>query len=133
MLHDVFQDEAHRTLAGQLLESASDAHKITVDTVEFGERDPDKAYSWLCYIADPEEETLITSLTVTSASDHLQRYNPNGYLANAGDRLTACIYELETSGEAPFVLLGPEGEDVLFSPWMQNLLVVRATFNYAPV
>lgn len=81
---------------------------------------------------DPAEESLVASLTVTSASDHLQRYNPNGYLGNAGHRLTACVYKLETSDEAPFVLLGPKGKDVLVSPWMQHLVVVRATFNYTP-
>jgi hypothetical protein len=129
MLDNVFDDETHRALARTMLESAGAAFDINVAEVEFGPR-RDDAYSWLCYLADPAVDNLVGSLTAKSAVDHFERYDPNGILGNSGKRLIVNVHKLETSQQAPFILLGEAGQDVLISTWQQNLLFVRASFTY---
>jgi hypothetical protein len=116
-----------------LIRSASEANGVTVTEVEFGAYDREAGYSWLCYIADPAADNYVASMTVTSANDHLKRYDPNGFVTRNQDaRLSITVHELETSSEAPFVLIGQDGQDVLTSPWVAHQVVVRATFNYRP-
>lgn len=116
-----------------MLQSASDAIGITVDRVDFGNRQPGTEEAWLCYIADPAVDNRVTALTATSAVDHFKRFDPNGFSRNAGSRIAVTVYEIETSSEASFVLIGDEGKDVLVSPWQRGLVVVRATFNYTVI
>ncbi len=130
MLDDVINDQAHRDLAKEMLVSASRAHNVGVDSVDFGDRAPQLPYAWLCYLADPMSENRVAALTVTSAIDHFKRYDPNDFLGQAGAQVAATIYKLEVSSEAPFMLVGSEGEDLLISPWERYLVVVRASFNY---
>jgi hypothetical protein len=129
MFDNTFDDETHRTLVWAMLESACAASNISVAEVEFGPR-RDDAYSWLCYLADPDSDNLVGSLTVKSAADHFKRYDPNGILGNSGKRLVFNVHKLATSQQAPFILLGEDGQDVLISTWQQNLLFVRASFTY---
>jgi hypothetical protein len=127
---DVFDQEAHRILARAMLASACAACDIDVAEVEFGPLRREDAYSWLCYVADPASDDLTGPLTAKSAVDHFKRYDPGGLLRNSSKRLAINVHELETSGQASFVLVGEEGQDVLISPWQRNLLVARATFTY---
>lgn len=133
MLEDVTVDQAHRDLAEKMLISASKAHSVAVESVEFGDRASHLPYAWLCYLADPASADRVAAMTAVSAVDHFKRYDPNGYLGQAGTRVAATIYKIEVSSEAPFMLLGSDGEDVLISPWEQYLVVVRAAFNYRAV
>lgn len=130
MFRDVFEDQTHRALAEAMLTSAGSSNGITVESVAFGDRDPEAAYSWLCYIADPAAADLVAGVTARSASDHFKRYNPNNVLTNSGRAVAARVYEIEVSGEAPFVLVDEDGRDTLVSPWLANLVVVKAMFNY---
>jgi hypothetical protein len=130
MLDDLFDDETHRELARSMLISSSKAFDIEVARVEFGPRSRELPYSWLCYLADPRSENLVAALTATSAVDHLKRFDPNGFLSATTKRIAAHVYALELSREASFILIGDEGEDVVISPWQQNLVVVRAKFTY---
>jgi hypothetical protein len=130
MINNVIDDQAHRELAKEMLVSASSAHEINVESIDFGEHRPDWRYAWLCYLADPITDNRVAALTITSAADHLRRFNPNGFLSNSGSRVSAIIHELETSNEAPWIFAGPHGEDVPFSPWAAHLVIVRATFDY---
>lgn len=130
MFDDVIEDEAHRALAEQMLISAGRAVFVDVARVEFGDRDANGTYSWLCYLADPKADDLMDELTLPSAAHHFKRFDPGGFLANVGKRLAVNVQELEASHEASISLPGADGQDVLRSAWQENLLFIRATFTY---
>jgi hypothetical protein len=129
MFDTAFADETHRALARAMLVSACAAFDIDVAEVEFAPQRDDPR-SWLCYLADPAVDGLVGSLTEKSSADHFKRYDPNGILQSSGKRIAIKVHALETSEEAPFVLVGEDGEDVLISTGQQDLLFVRTKFTY---
>jgi hypothetical protein len=71
----VTDDHIYRELA---LHSACDAVDIELAGVEFGERDRQAAYSWLCFVVDPESDDHAARNTMSTASDHFALIDPNG-------------------------------------------------------
>jgi hypothetical protein len=125
-------DPAYRELAAQVLQSACDAVDIELAGVEFGERDRQAAYSWLCFVVDPESDDRAARNTMSTASDHFVLIDPNGILREAGSRLVARVYKVELASEASLTVRGDDGEPRLISPWQQNLAVAVVGFTYRP-
>jgi hypothetical protein len=132
VLAAVTDDPTYRELAEQALRSACDAVDIELAGVEFGERDRQAAYSWLCFVVDPESHDHAARNTMSTASDHFALIDPNGILREAGSRLVACVYKVEVAGEASLTVRGDDGLPRLISPWAENLAVARVGFTYRP-
>ena len=129
----VTDDPAYRKLADQVLRSACDAAEIELASVEFGEQDRKAAYSWLCFVVDPECDDHAARNTMSTASDHFALIDPNGILREAGFRLAVRVYKVELAGEASLTVRGDDGLPRLISPWAENLAVARVGFTYRPV
>jgi hypothetical protein len=126
----VTDDSTYRELAETALRSACDAVDIELASVEFGERDHEAAYSWLCFVVDPESDDHAARNTMSTASDHFELINPNGILREAGLRVAARVYKVEVAGEASLTVRGDDGLSRLISPWAENLAVARVGFTY---
>jgi hypothetical protein len=130
-LEDLTADTVYCTITEAMLRSACDAVDIEVASVDFGARDREANYSWICFLVDPASEDRGAAHSASSATDHLQLENPNGFTTRAaGDRLALTVYEIELSHEAPMTVRGDNGEPTLISPWTADLAVARAKFNY---
>jgi hypothetical protein len=128
----VTDDRTYRELAEQTLRSACDAVHIELANVDFGERDHKAAYSWLCFVVDPESEDHGARNTMSTATDHFELIDPNGILREAGSRIAACVFKVELAGEASLTVRGDDGQRQLISPWEENLAVARVGFTYRP-
>jgi hypothetical protein len=129
-LRDVFQDEKYRALAENVIRSACDEIEVEVAEVEFVQDTYRDDHSWLCCIVDPLSADHASDRTRSSAVDHFRLIDPHGFLKEAGRRITVRVFELEVAHEAPIAVM-KGSESVLFSPWMHNLAVLKATFNFA--
>lgn len=132
VLAAVTDDPIYRELADQVLRGACDSVDIELVGVEFGERDRQAVYSWLCFVVDPESDDHAARNTMSTASDHFALIDPNGILREAGLRLVACVYKVEVASEASLTVRGDDGLPRLISPWAENLAVARVGFTYRP-
>jgi hypothetical protein len=126
----VTHDPTYRALAEQALRSACEAAHIELARVDFDERDPQAAYSWLCFVVDPNSDDHAARNTMSAASDHFALIDPNGILREAGSRLAVRIYKIDVADEASLTIRGDDGLPRLISPWQENLAVASVGFTY---
>jgi hypothetical protein len=129
---DVTQVQAYRDLAVQAVQMACDSAQIQVSTVKVGERSREAAYSWVCFIVDPNADDRVAPTTGSSAADHLALIDPNGILRETGSTITITIYEVEIADQASIQVKDADGNPTLTTPWLANLAVAKAMFNYWP-
>jgi hypothetical protein len=130
MNSNVFDDPAYRALTTSLLGTASDSFEIEVVDVRYERGGYSDSYSWLCFVVDPNADDRVASTSGSSAADHFAIINPNGFLKNVGSQLRLAVFELEVSYQAPIWVRGEDGSNTLTSPWVANLAVAKALFNY---
>lgn len=130
-LRDVTRDAAYQKITADLLRSACNAVEIDVSSVEFGDRDQEASYAWLCFLVDPASEDRGAMNSASSATDHFDLMDPNGFKTkNAGSQVAITVHAIEMSDEASITIRNDDGQPVLTSPWVSNLAVARAKFTY---
>ena len=132
-IRDVFNDSSYRNLADELLRTAADTAHVEVGSVRFAPEGYGDDYAWLCFVVDPRADDHVAPITGSSAADHFALIDPLHFSANAGTRIEATIFELEVADEAPILVRGEDGEPALYSPWLANLAVAKAVFNYSRI
>lgn len=132
-IQDVFHDDNYRTLAEDVLRRAANDAYVDIASVGFAKEGYRDNYSWLCFVVDPLSEDHIAPMTGSSAADHLALTNPQRFSENAGARLATTIFSLELAHEATISVRGQDALPTLFSPWVANLAVAKALFNYTQI